>query len=93
VQCDLIPYLVSFLSGGRMGRSIPLNKKATFKGGANQPASKAKLGSGGRFKALKNTLAHEGGVSNPGALAAAIGRKKFGKKKFQGLAAKGRRKH
>ena len=51
--------------------------------------AKAKLGSGARFKALKNKLAGKG-ASNPAALAAYIGRKKYGKKKFQKLAARGR---
>ena len=51
---------------------------------------KPKLGSGKRFAALKKKLSHEKGVTNPGALAAAIGRKKFGKKHFQKLAAAGR---
>jgi len=50
----------------------------------------ARLGSGGRFKALKGKLAHRG-VSDPGALAAWIGRKKYGKKKFAQLSARGRR--
>jgi hypothetical protein len=52
--------------------------------------AKAKLGSGKRFKSLKRRLASKG-ARNPGALAAAIGRKKFGKKRFQQLAARGRR--
>lgn len=51
--------------------------------------AKPKLGSGARFKQLSAKLAHEG-VSNPDALAASIGRKKYGKKKFQKLAARGR---
>ena len=50
---------------------------------------KAKLGSGSRFKKLTKSLK---GARNPKALAAWIGRKKYGKKKFQKLAAKGRRK-
>ena len=53
-------------------------------------AKKPKLGSGKRFAALKASLAKKPGITDPGALAAAIGRKKFGKKKFQKLAAKGR---
>lgn len=53
--------------------------------------AKPKLGSGGRFAALKAALAKQGDVSNPGALAASIGRKKYGKKKFQLLAAKGKK--
>ena len=46
-------------------------------------------GGGGRFAALKAKLAKEG-KTNPGGLAAAIGRKKSGKKKFQAMAAKGK---
>jgi hypothetical protein len=53
-------------------------------------AKKPKLGSGARFKKLKGQLAKKG-ASNPGALAAYIGRKKYGKKKFQSLSAKGRK--
>lgn len=53
-------------------------------------ADSMKLGSGGRFKALVKKLKARGGVKNPGAVAAAIGRKKYGKKKFQSLAAKGK---
>lgn len=54
-------------------------------------AGKPKLGSGGRFKKLEGSLAREKGVKDPGALAAAIGAKKYGKKKFQAIAAKGRK--
>jgi len=50
---------------------------------------KPKLGSGARFKQLKRKLAKRG-VSSPGGLAAFIGRKKYGKKRFQKLSAKGR---
>ena len=46
--------------------------------------AKAPLGSGARFKALKKKV-------GSAALAAHIGRKKHGKKKFQELAAKGRK--
>jgi len=53
-------------------------------------ANKPKLGSGKRFAALKSELASRPGVTDPGALAAALGRKKFGKSKFQKLAAKGK---
>ena len=52
---------------------------------------KPKLGSGKRFKALTAALKKKG-VKNPKALAAWIGRKKLGKKRFQSLAAKGRKK-
>ena len=50
---------------------------------------KPKLGSGERFKQLSGKLSKKG-VEDPKALAAAIGRKNYGKKKFQKLAAKGK---
>lgn len=49
-----------------------------------------KLGSGKRFKRLTKKLKKKGS-KNPKALAAWIGRKKYGKKKFQQLANKGRK--
>ena len=54
--------------------------------------AKAKLGSGARFKALVKKIGKSGKVKNPAAVAAAIGRKKYGAKKFAKLAAKGRKK-
>ena len=48
------------------------------------------LGGGGRFAKLKGELSGQKGVYNPGGLAAAIGRRKLGKARFQKLAAKGR---
>jgi len=53
-------------------------------------ARKAKLGSGKRFAALKKKVAKKG-VRNPAALAASIGRKKYGAKKMAKLAAAGRK--
>ena len=50
----------------------------------------AKLGSGARFAALKEAIAARGGVRHPAAVAAAIGRRKFGKARFQQLAARGK---
>ena len=41
------------------------------------------------FSKLKSKLSKQGGIENPGALAASIGRKKYGKKKFQKAAASG----
>lgn len=43
------------------------------------------------FQKLESRLARKPGIKNPGALAASIGRKKLGKKKFQAKAARGRR--
>jgi hypothetical protein len=55
-----------------------------------RPNAKAPLGEGGRFAALKQKLARRG-AKNPAALAAHIGRKKYGKKRFAQLSAAGRR--
>lgn len=49
-----------------------------------------KVGGGGRFKALVKKLS--GHVNNPGAVAAAIGRKKYGAGRMAKMAAKGRAK-
>lgn len=54
-----------------------------------KPNAKAPLGQGGRFAALKNELAGKG-ARDPGALAAFIGRKKYGDKKFNSLSRHGR---
>ena len=54
--------------------------------------SKPALGSGGRFKELSNELAHRSGVTDPKALAAFIGRRKYGEAKMSKWAAKGREK-
>jgi hypothetical protein len=59
---------------------------------AVKPNAKAPVGSGGRFAALQNKLSGKPGVTDPGALAAAIGRKKFGNAKMQSMAAKGKSK-
>jgi len=54
------------------------------------PNAKAPLGQGGRFAALKQKLAKRKGVTNPGALAAVIGRKKYGASRMAKMAAAGR---
>lgn len=48
-----------------------------------------KLGGGGRFAQVKAKAAASG-ATNPAAVAAAIGRKKYGAKKMAQLSAKGR---
>jgi hypothetical protein len=53
--------------------------------------AKPKLGSGKRFASLENALSKKG-VDDPSALAAAIGRKKYGAEKFQKLSADGKKK-
>jgi FKBP-type peptidyl-prolyl cis-trans isomerase 2 len=44
--------------------------------------AKARLGSGSRLRALERKIGHKHGVRNPGAVAAAIGRKKYGKARY-----------
>lgn len=57
-------------------------------------SKKPPLGSGARFSALSQALASRPGVQNPDALAASIGRQKYGKEHFQAIAARARsRKH
>jgi len=55
--------------------------------------AKPKLGGGGRFKALVGKLEGQGkSADSAGAIAASVGRKKFGAKKMANWAAKGRKK-
>lgn len=54
-----------------------------------KPNAKAPLGQGGRFAALKQKLSNQPGITNPGALAASIGRKKYGNAKMSQMAHRG----
>jgi hypothetical protein len=54
-------------------------------------AKRPKLGSGKRFSSLKRKLSAQPGVQNAGALAASIGRKKFGAKRFAALSRGGKK--
>jgi hypothetical protein len=53
--------------------------------------AKPRLGSGKRFAALSQKLGKQPGIRNPAGLAAAIGRKKYGKYKMSMLASGARR--
>ena len=55
---------------------------------AYKKGGKPKLGSGARFKALEKSFGSK--VKDKGALAASIGRKKYGNKKFAALGKKGK---
>jgi hypothetical protein len=57
---------------------------------AYEKAKSSKLGSGKRFASVEKA-AKAGGAKNPAAVAAAIGRKKYGKKRFQKMAAAGKK--
>jgi len=52
--------------------------------------AKAKLGSGARFKKVEEE-AKKSGAKNPAAVAASVGRKKYGAKKMTALAVKGKK--
>ncbi len=58
-------------------------------------ARNPKLGSGGRFEHLERSIAAKKNskIRDPKALAAAIGRKKYGNKRFQAMSAAGHAKH
>jgi len=71
----------------RKGQKI---KPGSLKGGKSQPATNAKAGIGKRFQAMQNKLKKDG-ARDPGALAAAIGRAKYGSKKMGKMASKGRK--
>jgi len=69
--------------GPMMGLRVEIVETAVVHG------KKPRLGSGERFKALAMKLKARG-ARDPEALASAIGRARYGKEKFQQLAAKGR---
>lgn len=50
-----------------------------------------KLGSGKRFQKLENKLAGKKNIKDPKALAASIGREKYGSARFQRMAQQGRK--
>lgn len=52
----------------------------------------ARVGSGERFAALAKKIAARGDVRDPKAVAAAIGRRKYGKERFQKMAVAGKKK-
>lgn len=76
------------VGGTQMGHPHIEAKNHASKGMAKSMA----LGGGGRFSALKSTLAKKPGITNPGALAAKIGRDKYGSKKMAKMASAGRKK-
>jgi hypothetical protein len=54
---------------------------------------KQRLGSGKRFKELANKIARSSNVENPAAIAAKIGREKYGNEKMKKMAEKGKKRH
>lgn len=61
------------------------------KGQLQVAVNPAKLGTGARFAACVHSVASRGDAYDPRAVCASQGRKKYGKKRFQKMAAAGRR--
>lgn len=70
-----------------MAKSIKQRK--SLRGGPNKPFA-GKKGSGSRFKHCKESVGRNG-ARNPGAVCAAIGRSKYGKKGMAKMSARGRK--
>lgn len=65
---------------------MALKKSGSYKGKSN------KLGGGGRFAQMVDAMAKKGmGKGKASAIAAAMGRKKYGAKKMASMAAKGKK--
>lgn len=60
------------------------------KGGGKRRKALPKLGTGARFRAVEASAA-KGGARNPAGVAAAVGRRKYGAKRFAAMAAAGRK--
>lgn len=73
-----------------MAKKASLTVRRKTRKAAERATKTAKLGSGKRFAAVEKSVA-AGGVKNPGAVAAAIGRKKYGAKRMARMAAAGRK--
>lgn len=73
-----------------MGKASLAKRRFTRKA-ATRAVKTAKLGSGRRFRAVA-AAAKAGGAKNPNAVAAAIGRKKYGAKKMARMSAGKRKK-
>ena len=72
------------------GKSMHAKRLGAARRAYDKAKKSSKPGEGKRFKAVEAS-AKAGGASDPGAVAAAVGRKKYGKKKFQAMAAKGKK--
>ncbi len=73
-----------------MARSSP-SARSKARENYKQAVKNSPPGGGGRFKAVEEEAA-AGGARNPAAVAAYVGRKKYGKKKFAEMGQKGRKK-
>lgn len=69
----------------------PAHVRVNEQGKVQLKINPARLGSGGRFAKCVESVEARGGAVDPRAVCAAAGRKKYGKKKFQQMAAAGRK--
>ena len=83
-DCDILKYALSSADEVAVAVKDDLESQHARKG------KKPPIGEGGRFKDLTHELEEEG-AKDPKALAAFIGRKKYGSEKFSKLAMKGRK--
>lgn len=72
-----------------MTKKMGLAKRKAARKKYAKVAAHSKPGSGARFKAVEAS-ARASGAKNPGGVAAAVGIKKFGAKRFAKMAAKGK---
>lgn len=70
---------------------MPRKKKTEAEKEYERVKKSSKPGEGKRFKALKNAIKSKNKSVDADAIAAAIGRKKYGKKKFAKMGAKGKK--
>ncbi len=74
------------MAGKSIGGMVDPDVAADAKAGARVIRSKAPVGNGTRFKSLVKQLSSQDKVQDAPALAAAIGRKKFGASRFAKMA-------
>lgn len=75
-----------------MTKKASLSDRRKARHAVEKTEKRAKLGSGKRFAAVERE-AKSSGATNPAAVAAAAGRKKYGAKKMAALAAAGKKRH
>ena len=75
-----------------MSEKASLEKRRSARKKVEKVEKTAKLGSGKRFSAIEAS-AKASGAENPAAVAAAIGRKKYGSAKMAKMSSAGKKKH
>ena len=73
-----------------MAKKASLSERRAARKAYEQARKTSKPGEGKRFAALVKSM-EASGATNPEAAAAAVGRRKYGKKRFQEMAAAGRK--